>query len=315
MFRCVVFAALVAGALSVAPLKSSELFPTRCGRPKKSPSDIYTPGSRIVNGKIISEQSWPWLCAMINYQREEQLLYQFCGSTLINRQWILTASHCVDSDTEDEMKKKVKMICGQKNLLNALKKNGQRAMLNISRVIKHKDYDVPAGTTNNDIALIKLAEPIPDFTDDIHPACLPTRPVHTGGDTRNKQNNRRVCFVGGYGHLQSNQQATENGPQIGAGSDDARQVDVEVYTLDECKRKMAGYYISDKMICAGFDMGGKDSCQGDSGGPFICSENNTWVLYGDVSWGAGCADAGKPGIYANVHAFKDWIAQTMKENL
>lgn len=65
--------------------------------------DIHNTGddtqnqARIVNGKIVNEESWPWLCAMVHFEPEEQLLYQFCGSTLINRQWIVTASYCVDS--------------------------------------------------------------------------------------------------------------------------------------------------------------------------------------------------------------------------
>lgn len=51
------------------------------------------------------------------------------------------------------------------------------------------------------------------------------------------------------------------------------------------------------MFCAGFPEGGKDSCQGDSGGPVV-DENRVQV--GIVSWGEGCALAGKPGVYAKV---------------
>merc|ERR1712110_222737 len=54
---------------------------------------------------------------------------------------------------------------------------------------------------------------------------------------------------------------------------------------------------------------GVDSCQGDSGGPL------TWVdpttskvkLIGVVSWGAGCAQAGFPGVYAEVSSALTWV--------
>ena len=48
------------------------------------------------------------------------------------------------------------------------------------------------------------------------------------------------------------------------------------------------------MICAGFSAGGKDSCQGDSGGPMV--HKATGVQIGIVSWGAGCAQRGYPGV-------------------
>lgn len=72
----------------------------------------------------------------------------------------------------------------------------------------------------------------------------------------------------------------------------------------DCAAAHGSEQITESMICAGnAQSGGVDSCSGDSGGPMIF--NNEQV--GVVSWGVGCGDASKPGVYTSVQKLLPWI--------
>ncbi|CAG5126415.1 unnamed protein product, partial [Candidula unifasciata] len=78
-----------------------------------------------------------------------------------------------------------------------------------------------------------------------------------------------------------------------------------------CQQIYGGSSVTDRMICAGLPANAVDSCQGDGGGPLYTYRENRWTLAGVVSWGYGCAEAGRSGVYTDVFALKAWINENI----
>uniref|UniRef100_A0A3B3R0J2 Si:dkey-16l2.17 n=1 Tax=Paramormyrops kingsleyae TaxID=1676925 RepID=A0A3B3R0J2_9TELE len=164
---------------------------------------------------------------------------------------------------------------------------------------------VPAGYTNpqdgQDVALVQLATPV-QWSNWIQPVCLPSDDaVFPSG---------MQCYVTGWGHIR------EGVSLPGVGT--LQEVQVRIIRQMSCQKMYQVLaFTSDQvdilpdMICAGFPEGGRDSCQGDSGGPLVCPMvNGTWVQAGVVSFGQGCAQPNRPGIYAKVSTFASFIRST-----
>jgi len=95
---------------------------------------------------------------------------------------------------------------------------------------------------------------------------------------------------------------------IGTGDDTVlRQVVLPIVSDQVCRETYSS--LTDNMLCAGTRECGKDSCQGDSGGPLVCKQGDTWLQYGIVSFGDGCAQPNTPGVYTDVVNLLSWIEQ------
>jgi len=241
--------------------------------------------ARIVGGSEADANSIPWQVGLVSNQGSTP----FCGGTIITPYHILTAAHC----TNDQTGAAVQVIAGEHDTLSTADKATRHS---IAKVLDHPDYTTQG--TKNDFSILTLTTPI-NLGPESHSraACLPD-----AGDTTFTTND--VFTVSGWGHK------VAGCTQASCRPTKLHHVEVPWVSDAQCRQAYGQNAITDAMICAGnFANGGVDSCQGDSGGPLTWVDPNTQKvkLIGVVSWGAGCAGAQNPGVYAEVTTVLQWV--------
>jgi len=193
--------------------------------------------------------------------------------------WVLSAAHC-------KVRAGNMAVIGAHNLREAEDPCVER--IKVTAAFTHPGYD--ADSTDNDIMLLKLE------TDTKY---APVSLVGSSAEeTLLEGLSGTKLTVSGWGTL-------ESGGQL---PDILQSVEINPVRFATCNgpRMYAGK-LTENMMCAGVSAGGKDSCQGDSGGPLVARVGGEYVQVGVVSWGEGCADKHRPGVYTRLSVYSEWI--------
>nr|XP_020020077.1 coagulation factor X-like [Castor canadensis] len=208
----------------------------------------------------------------------------FCGGTILNEFYILTAAHCL------HQAKRFKVRIGDRNMEL---EEGNEVAHEVEVIIKHNKFMLD--TYDFDIAVLKLKTPIV-FRTNVSAACLPQKDWAEATLMTQK-----TGIVSGFGRTH----------EKGLPSTTLKMLEVPYVNRNTCKLS-SGFTITQNMFCAGYDAKMEDACQGDSGGPHVTHFKGTYFVTGIVSWGEGCARKGKYGIYTKVSAFLKWINKSMR---
>ncbi|KAK7066899.1 hypothetical protein SK128_027104 [Halocaridina rubra] len=237
------------------------------------------PITRIVGGVQTTVNEYPWQVGLVQPGNSQP----FCGGSIISDEYILTAAHCVTGTSPSNLN----VVVGEHNWATT-SETAATQTLSVQQITIHPNYN--SNTLNNDLALIKLSSPL-TFPDDntIAPVCLPP----PGDSYSNVQ-----ATVTGWGTLS----------QGGSQPQNLMEVTVPTMSNTQCQSLLGASAITANMLCAGPTSGGKDSCQGDSGGPLTTPGGTNYeVQIGIVSWGYGCAQPNRPGVYTRVTNYLNWI--------
>merc|ERR1719402_860017 len=113
--------------------------------------------TRIVNGVETEENEYPWQAALVPRGSNST----FCGGSLINNRWVLTAAHCTPQGSPMDV-----LLGEHDNTVDS----STEVRKQVIQIIDHPNFS--GITLDHDYSLLKLDSNV-EFNTHIRPVCLP----------------------------------------------------------------------------------------------------------------------------------------------
>ena len=227
--------------------------------------------AQVVGGKPVPNGKYPFMAHMTAYRSDGTS--STCGGTLIDKNSVLTAAHCVPAPATTG----VDLVVGRTAIS---KPQGQIRWVTDGFI--HPRYD---GNRNSsyDVAVLKLNKAVNGIT--------PIKLATAKQDNLEKPGTKRT--VAGWGHTRFG----------GTSTDRMREVSLPVVSDARAQKAWSSQpaswrYFRGLMVAAG-KAGTGSSCQGDSGGPLFAPGSRTQV--GIVSYGHKCNTTRFPAVFTEVN--------------
>ncbi|XP_041972332.1 collagenase-like [Aricia agestis] len=256
--------------------------------PAVYPSGFETPegsGSRIVSGWDAQPGQHPH---QVSLRMISALgLATGCGGSVVHRSWVVTAAHCTAGQLT---------VIVRSGLVNI---NNPEDVQEAQETYNYPTFNVntPLVTQTNDIALIKLQQPL------VYSSNLRSIRIQPSADAY-RDYNAVVLYASGFGRTWT----------LGATSDHLQWVFLRGVSNPSCAQLFGTALITQNTICATFyNETSQSICQGDSGGPLVNVEaDGTPTLVGVTSFVAGGdfgCHSGIPGGFIRPGPFHSWFTQ------
>ncbi|CAG5118540.1 unnamed protein product [Candidula unifasciata] len=238
------------------------------------------PEKRIVNGYPAALFAHPHQASL--QVRSGTSWYHSCGGSIIARNKILTAAHCLQGQSAANLRVEVGLL----NLYDA--NNGYKQTVSVASFVIHASYNGNGAGIPNDIGIITLSTSL-TLNSNVQIATLAPRGASFAGVR---------CYITGWGRT------------VGGGATSAQLLEARItkITTADCAARWPGQNINIRHICvyeASAASGSRPSaCNGDSGGPLVCNG----YLAGITSWGVSNCSGNYPSVYVRVSEYLDWIA-------